>query len=38
MLMMYRSVNAKAETPAEETAEPVVGIANPASEYCVAQG
>ena len=38
MLMMYRSVNAKAETPAEEWTGEVVGIANPASEYCVAQG
>ena len=32
MLMMYRSVNAKSETT-EETTQ----IANPASEYCVAQ-
>ena len=38
MLMMYRSVNAKAETPTEETAELVVGMANPASVYCEEQG
>ena len=28
---------AKAEEKAEETSEPLLGIANPASEYCVAQ-
>ena len=36
MLMMYRSVNAKSETT-EEAAENTQ-IANPAAEYCVAQG
>ena len=38
MLMMYRSSNVKSETPAEEWTGEVAQIANPASEYCVAQG
>ena len=46
MLMMYRSSNVDleavneepAEEATEETAEPVVGIANPASVYCEEQG
>ena len=38
MLMMYRSTNVKSETPAEEWTGEVAEIANPASEYCVAQG
>jgi len=38
MLMMYRSSNVKSETPAEEWTGEVAEIANPASEYCVAQG
>jgi len=37
MLMMYRSTNVKSETPAEEWTGGVAQIANPASEYCVAQ-
>ena len=38
MLMMYRSSNVKSETSAEEWTWEVTQIANPASEYCVAQG
>jgi hypothetical protein len=38
MLMMYRSVNAKAENTTEESTGTVVGIANPASVYCEEQG
>jgi len=46
MLMMYRSVNVNleavneepSEETAEETTEPVVGMANPASVYCEEQG
>ena len=46
MLMMYRSSNVDleavneepAEETTEETAEPVVGMANPASVYCEEQG
>ena len=38
MLMMYRSTNVKSETPAEEWTGEVAEIANPAAEYCVAQG
>ena len=34
MLMMYRSMNTKAETTEEENTQ----IANPAAEYCVAKG
>ncbi len=37
MLMMYRSTSVKPETPAEEWTGKVAQIANPASEYCVAQ-
>lgn len=45
--MLYRSQQPKteavapatntSEAKAEETSEPLLGIANPASEYCVAQ-
>ena len=38
MLMMYRSTNVKSETPAEEWTGEVAEIANPAAEYCIAQG
>ncbi len=37
MLMMYRSTNPAPEKTTEETTEETTQIANPASEYCVAQ-
>jgi putative hemolysin len=37
MLMMYRSVNVDLTIADEEPSQEVISIANPASEYCVAQ-
>ena len=38
MLMMYRSVNVKSETPAEESTGTIIWMPNPASVYCEQQG